>query len=253
MLETIKNIHKKYGMKTALSMLDDFSTGFPTEDFYLNCILDLKGIKVWKDSTLINVINRHEKEFTEKLCQRLMKGNYKNVQTICKNAGDKFKGNILEIITEQLCNENMFLNMVDNNITVRLDHVIGADADLGIDILMQDRNNPNWKVGLQIKYRTFEEIDYRSGAISKTSDMVRREMEKNLNEHKITDIEYLDWVKNCKTKIILVTTTKANYKLTDAMPDLQVIDGKKLTQCIMNNMTLWDSIYKSIQIEMTEK
>jgi len=234
-------------------MLDDFDTGFPTENFYLDCILELKTVKNWKENTLITVINRHEQKFIDALNQRLSKGKFKNVQIICKNAGDKFKGNILEIITEQLCNDNMFLNMVDDGIMVKLDHVIGADADLGIDILMQDRNNSNWKVGLQIKFRTFEEIDYRSGAISKTSDMVRREMEKNLNEHKITDVEYLDWLKNCKTKILLVTTTDANYKLRDAMPDLQVIDKKKLMQCVMNNNALWETILKSIQVEISKK
>jgi len=250
MLDTIKNIHKKYGMKSQLSMLSDFASGFPTEIYYLNCINEICEITKWKNTTLIDIINKHASIFANNLEIRLnnTKLSNKEKDTIIKNATVKFKGNILEIIVEKLCRNNMFCDRYKLN----FDYVIGSDNDNGIDIMMYYRDNPDWKVGMQIKFRTFEEIDYKSGALSKTSDMVRREMEKMLIEEKISIETYLNWIKKCQTKVILVTTTDANYKLKEFMPDLEIANKDVLLSFISNNKTFWTDLQKDICVEISK-
>ncbi len=247
MLETAQNIHKKFGMKTQLNMLSDYENGFPTEQYYIDCIAECLTVVKWKSNTLINIINKHEKKFNNDLINRLSKGTYIDTDKIVHNAGVKFKGNLLEIITEQLCRDKAFT--YDPELMVEFDHVIGSDEDLGIDILMVHRNNKKWKVGLQIKFRTVEEIDYKSGALSKTSDMVRRAMEKDLNEKRITIDEYIDWIQNCNTKEILVTTTDGNYKLPEKLPDLVIINKEKLLNYIKDNCSMWERLHKELLIE----
>lgn len=247
MLETAQNIHKKFGMKTQLNMLSDYEKGFPTEQFYIDCIEDCLKTSKWTASTLIKIINKHEKKFNDALFKRLTQGAYNNIEKIVSNAGVKFKGNILEIITEQLCRDNAFTH--DSELMVEFERVIGSDEDLGIDILMKNRNKPKWKVGLQIKFRTVEEIDYKSGALSKTSDMVRRAMEKDLNEKRITVDEYIDWIQNCNTKEILVTTTDGNYKLPEKLPDLAIVNKEKLLEYIKDNHSMWERLYKELVVE----
>ena len=144
-------------MKSQLSMLSDFASGFPTEIYYLNCINEICEITKWKNTTLIDIINKHASIFANNLEIRLnnTKLSNKEKDTIIKNATVKFKGNILEIIVEKLCRNNMFCDRYKLN----FDYVIGSDNDNGIDIMMYYRDNPDWKVGMQIKFRTFEEID----------------------------------------------------------------------------------------------
>lgn len=163
-----------------------------------------------------------------------------------KRLGDKFKGNILEILAE-----GYFRFISSQKLQVKFKSWCGQDSnDLGIDGYATDLSNDNFLIAIQAKYRTTKEIDWQDG-IQKAYVLVSEEMKEKLRGGAITGEEYLRWLNI--HPVILFTSTDAKWNMKEwAEKWLMIIDQEELYRTLgmyteNGNKTFWETLYNEFK------
>lgn len=210
-----------------------------------------QGWKEYKDvKYLQKAINEHAALF-KKENEAYDEENYMSIDAHLysgddtKRLEDKFKGNVLEIISE-----GYFRFSTSQKYLLKFKCWSGQSSDdRGIDGYATSLGNDEYLVAIQAKFRSHREVGWQDG-IQKAYALITDEMEDKLRRGKITGEDYLRWVDT--QRVVLVTTTDASRFLKENSKKwLLVIDQNELFRTLGmftpdGNRYFWEKLYSEM-------